>query len=140
MLGVLRTPQSPDLAPAPGLSGLPELAARAGEAGVRVTLTLPDVDLPEGVGMSVYRIAQEALTNVVKHAGPVTCRVTVAVDGTAVNIEVADDGPGGQPGEGHGLVGMRERVMMYGGSFSAGPRPDGGFAVTARLPYEGERG
>jgi signal transduction histidine kinase len=77
---------------------------------------------------------QEALTNVVKHAGPVRCAVSVVVEDGEVHVDVTDAGPGGTPGSGHGLVGMKERVMMFGGSFSAGPRPEGGFAVSARMP------
>jgi signal transduction histidine kinase len=95
--------------------------------------------LPEGVELSVYRIVQEALTNVVKHAAPARCRVSVIDDGGSVRIEVSDDGPGQRmlPGEGpgHGLIGMRERVMMYGGSFEAGGLPKRGFRVSAHLPY-----
>ncbi|MGW5415492.1 sensor histidine kinase, partial [Actinomadura geliboluensis] len=102
-----------------------------------------DVDaptLPEGVALSAYRIVQEAVTNVVKHAAPARCRVSVRADGERVRIDVTDDGPGARvlPGGdgGHGLIGMRERVMMYGGDFTAGPRRGGGFAVSADLPYE----
>ncbi|MFD0479290.1 sensor histidine kinase [Nonomuraea thailandensis] len=96
--------------------------------------------LPDGVGLAVYRIVQEALTNVVKHAAPARCRVSVVDDGVEVRIEVVDDGPGRRtlPGEGagHGLIGMRERVMMYGGTFEAGTLPGRGFRVFAQLPYE----
>ncbi|MBP2324696.1 signal transduction histidine kinase [Kibdelosporangium banguiense] len=134
ILGVLRSETS-DLAPAPGLSGLPELAERARHAGVSVTMTAPAEPLPSGLELSVYRIVQEALTNVVKHAGPVSCTVDVTASGQEVRISVVDSGPGGTPGSGHGLIGMRERVMMYGGTFSAGPAPAGGFAVSASLPY-----
>ncbi|MFI6520353.1 sensor histidine kinase [Spirillospora sp. NPDC050679] len=137
LLGVLRA--EPDLAPAPGPGGLAALAERAALAGVKVELDVRAGDLPEGVALSVYRIVQEALTNVVKHAAPARCLVRVADDGGAVRVEVADDGPGARtlPGPaGHGLIGMRERVMMYGGDFTAGPRSGGdGFAVSARLPY-----
>jgi signal transduction histidine kinase len=95
--------------------------------------------LPEGVELSVYRIVQEALTNVVKHAAPAHCWVSVVDDGRSVRIEVRDDGPGRRtlPGEGlgHGLIGMRERVMMYGGAFEAGGLPQRGFRVSADLPY-----
>jgi signal transduction histidine kinase len=96
--------------------------------------------LPDGVELSIYRIVQEALTNVVKHAAPARCRVSVVADGREVRIEVVDDGPGRRTlpavGTGHGLVGMRERVMMYGGVFEAGRLPGKGFRVFARLPYE----
>ncbi|MEU7743880.1 histidine kinase [Nonomuraea sp. NPDC049158] len=97
--------------------------------------------LPEGVELSVYRIVQEALTNVVKHAAPARCRVTVVADVMEVRIEVIDDGPGRRTlpveGTGHGLIGMRERVMMYDGVFEAGRLPGRGFRVSARLPYGG---
>ncbi|KAB2347037.1 hypothetical protein F8566_21625 [Actinomadura rudentiformis] len=134
--------QDVPLAPAPGLAALPALVDRAAMAGVRVVLDLQAVALPEGVAVSAYRIVQEALTNVVKHAAPARCQVSVWADEHEVRITVTDDGPGTRvlprgpgPGEGHGLIGMRERVMMYGGDFSAGPRPEGGFGVSARLPY-----
>ncbi|MEV4319628.1 histidine kinase [Actinocrispum sp. NPDC049592] len=133
MLGVLRS-ETADLAPAPSLRNLPELVERAQAAGVDVTLDVTAAEIPEALGLSVYRIVQEALTNVVKHAGPVTCTVRVVVEDGEVRVDVTDTGPGGTPGTGHGLVGMRERVTMYGGSFAAGPRPEGGFAVSARMP------
>ncbi|MDP9867735.1 MULTISPECIES: sensor histidine kinase [Streptosporangium] len=148
LLGVMRSGPgaAPDtvsgLSPAPGLDGLPELAGRAAMAGVRVDLDVTAAALPEGVGLSVYRIVQEALTNVVRHAAPARCRVAVEADGREVRVEVTDDGPGHRvlPGrQGHGLIGMRERVIMYGGTFTAGRRPEGGFGVSARLPY-GEDG
>ncbi|MEV0632544.1 sensor histidine kinase [Nonomuraea wenchangensis] len=95
--------------------------------------------LPEGIELAVYRIVQEALTNVIKHAAPARCRVSVLGDGRDVRIEVVDDGPGRRTlpsaGAGHGLIGMRERVMMYGGAFEAGGLPGRGFRVFARLPY-----
>ncbi|HYN95438.1 MAG TPA: sensor histidine kinase [Pilimelia sp.] len=142
LLGALRRGADvagvPDLGPAPGMAGLPALAARAAELGVAVDLDVRGADgLPAGVELAVYRIVQEGLTNAVKHAAPARCRVAVAADGDTVTVEVADDGPAGQPppGEGHGLIGMRERVMMYGGTFAAGPDPAGGFRIRARLPY-----
>ncbi len=151
LLGVLRAGSvpdtdpvsAPDLAPSPGLDELPALAERAAMAGVRVELDVRAGDLPEVVALSTYRIVQEAVTNVVKHAAPARCRVRVEADGHRMRIDVTDDGPGvrvlpggAAPGEGHGLVGMRERVVMYGGDFTAGPRPGGGFAVSARFPYD----
>ncbi len=87
--------------------------------------------------LSIYRIVQEAVTNVVKHAAPARCRVMVAGSPDEVRVEVTDDGSGHQwspKPPGHGLIGMRERTVMHGGDFTAGPRPDGGFAVRARLP------
>jgi signal transduction histidine kinase len=99
------------------------------------------VRLPEGVELSVYRIVQEALTNVVKHAAPARCWISVVADVMEVRIEVIDDGPGRRTlpmeGTGHGLIGMRERVMMYDGVFEAGRLPGRGFRVSARLPYGG---
>ncbi|MEJ3750014.1 sensor histidine kinase [Actinomycetes bacterium KLBMP 9797] len=143
MLGVLRSDSDgPDLDPAPGLPGLPGLAERAAMAGVRVDLDVRSGALPAGVELSVYRIVQEALTNVVKHAAPAGCRVTVTATREEVHVEVVDDGPGVRTlparGAGHGLVGMRERVLMYGGTFAAGPCRPGGFAVTARIPLPPE--
>jgi signal transduction histidine kinase len=145
LLGVLRSDGAgPELAPSPGLAGLAELADRAGMAGVRVDLSVrAGGTLPNGVELTVYRIVQEALTNVVRHAAPARCRVTVETDEHEARIEVTDDGPGTRtlpgPTTGHGIVGMRERVTMYDGVFSAGPRPEGGFAVSARLPYQVSR-
>ncbi|WP_343973322.1 ATP-binding protein, partial [Streptosporangium amethystogenes] len=88
--------------------------------------------------LAVYRIVQEALTNVVRHAAPARCRVSVEASAGEVRVEVADDGPGERMlpgGRGHGLVGMRERVAVYGGSLTAGRRPEGGFGISARMPY-----
>jgi signal transduction histidine kinase len=147
LLGVLRSggeegSAEASLAPAPGVDGLRGLADRAGMAGVRVRMEVRGLDrVPAGVGLSVYRIVQEALTNVVKHAAPTRCRVVVEADGWMVAIDVTDEGPGrrvlpdGGAHPGHGLLGMRERVTMYGGALRAGPRPDGGFAVSVSLPY-----
>ncbi|MGW0192405.1 sensor histidine kinase [Nonomuraea sp. NPDC003201] len=143
VLGLLRSDgdlQETDV-PVPGMANLPELAAHARSAGVEVDLTVrAEAELSPAVAVSVYRIVQQALTNVVTHAGPTHCSVTVDVDGWAAVIEVVDDGPRhGRPPRtapgGHGLIGMRERVKMYGGTFSAEFRPEGGFRVAARLPY-----
>ncbi|GAA0596862.1 sensor histidine kinase [Kutzneria viridogrisea] len=140
MLGVLRSDveDAGGLRPAPGLADLPALVRQAEAAGVRVDTTVRGADrLPEGVDVAVYRILQEALTNVVRHAAPTDCRVVVEADGSGVEIEVTDTGttrPTRNAGSGHGLIGMRERVAVYDGSFAAGPRPEGGFTVSARLP------
>ncbi|MEV6875474.1 sensor histidine kinase [Amycolatopsis sp. NPDC051128] len=137
MLGVLRDGTGvPALAPAPTLDDLRALAERAEQAGPAVDLAVDGLDeLPSGVGQSVYRIVQEALTNVVKHAAATTCRIRVTGGDGEVSIEVLDDGRGGEAVPGHGLIGMRERVAVYGGEFTAAPaRP--GFRVFARLPYE----
>jgi signal transduction histidine kinase len=144
VLGVLRTDDAPrdELAPAPGLGNLPELAERAASAGVRVILDLrADPDLPTGVSLSGYRIVQEALTNVIRHAAPARCAVTVTARDGEVRIEVVDDGAGRgvPPAEhhpGHGLAGMRERALACGGEFTAGPHSGSGFRVNARLPYQ----
>jgi signal transduction histidine kinase len=137
MLGVLRDGTGvPALAPAPTLDDLRALAGRAQVAGPAVDLVVDGLDeLPGGIGQSVYRIVQEALTNVVKHAGATTCRIHVASGESEVSIEVLDNGRGGEAVPGHGLIGMRERVAVYGGEFSAAPA-EGGFRVFVRLPYE----
>ncbi|WP_449060712.1 sensor histidine kinase [Planomonospora algeriensis] len=128
--------------PVPGMADLPGLADHARSAGIEVDLTVrQEAELPVAVAVSVYRIVQQALTNVVTHAGHTRCSVTVDADGREAAVEVVDDGPRhGRPPRaehgGHGLIGMRERVRMYGGTFEAGPRPEGGFRVSARLPYD----
>lgn len=137
-LGLLRD-DSPGRSPAAGLAALPELAERAAAAGVEVDLDVRVTGaLPETLELAVHRIAREALTNVVRHAAPARCRVLVERDAAEVRIEVTDDGPGRRtlpPGPpGHGLIGMRERALLFGGEFTAGPRPGGGFRVLARLP------
>ncbi|MFD8595595.1 sensor histidine kinase [Kitasatospora sp. NPDC059646] len=141
-LGVLREEGAAD-APAPGLDGLPLLVRRARDAGLRVSSAVqPGLAPPAGVALAVHRIVQEALTNVLRHAGPGTrCELTVRREPGGIRVEVADDGAGRPaarrvPGGGHGLAGMRERAMMYGGTLAAGPRPDGGFTVSAHLPVE----
>ncbi|MFI5927202.1 sensor histidine kinase [Micromonospora sp. NPDC051543] len=139
VLGVLR--EGTPYAPTPGLDELPVLAEQAAIGGVDVRLDVrreePVGAVPESVGLAVYRIVQEAVTNVVKHAAPAACRATVTVLPDEVRVEVTDDGrrPVSTVGHGHGLIGMRERVALHGGEFEAGPGSDGGFAVTARLPY-----
>ncbi|MEV4820564.1 sensor histidine kinase [Micromonospora sp. NPDC049274] len=139
VLGVLR--EGTPYAPTPGLDELQVLARQAAIGGVDVRLDVrreePVGAVPESVGLAVYRIVQEAVTNVVKHAAPAACRATVTVTPDEVRVEVTDDGrrPVLIGGEGHGLIGMRERVALHGGEFRAGPRSDGGFAVTASLPY-----
>jgi signal transduction histidine kinase len=139
LLGVLRSEtDGPGRAPTPGPAGIPALVERARSAGVTAELSLDDTEgLPEGIGLSVYRIVQEALTNVVRHAAPARCEVDVAVGPEAVQVEVVNDGPRVSAGQsGHGLIGMRERVVMYGGTFAAGPRQEGGWRVSAVLPVE----
>ncbi|SEC85365.1 sensor histidine kinase [Streptomyces sp. TLI_105] len=126
--------------PAPGLADLERLAAATADAGVRVELRHlgnPDAALPPEVDLAAYRIVQESLTNVVRHAATPTCRVTVERRTDTLLVEIADDGrgaPGGDAVGGYGLAGMRERAALLGGSLTAGPRPGGGFHVTALLP------
>ncbi|WP_410790290.1 sensor histidine kinase [Kribbella sp. C-35] len=138
MLGLLRTSDEPvELAPPAGLAALPDLVSRVESTGVQVELQV-DVPgpLPEAVGLTVHRIVQECLTNVTKHARATRCRITITGSANAVQVEVSDDGAGGAVVEGHGLIGIRERVSVYGGSYHAGPRAGGGFEVVVRLPYE----
>lgn len=140
MLGVLRSPEDTDapLAPTPGLARLPELLAPLAEADVAAELRVDGdiTDIPAVVEASAYRIVQEALTNVVRHAGPCTAVVTLQRAADELVITVTDTGVGAPAGrgEGHGLTGMRERATALGGSFEAGPGPGGGFTVSARLP------
>jgi signal transduction histidine kinase len=140
MLGVLREDQGASYVPAPGLADLPRLVREVASAGLcaEVRVKGATAQLPPGVDFTAYRIVQEALTNVLKHAGPATATVLIGYEGTALRLEILDDGRGvngrATPG-GHGLVGMRERVGVYGGSFEAGPRTGGGFRVAVRLPY-----
>ncbi|AXX29630.1 two-component system sensor kinase [Actinosynnema pretiosum subsp. pretiosum] len=137
LLGVLRDEdQAAERAPMPGLADLPALVGAARDAGVDVELAAGAPELPDAVGRTVYRLVQESITNVVKHAAPASCRVTIAlVDGVAV-VEVVDDGPGAPDPlpQGHGLVGMRERVAVYRGALETGNRPEGGFRVRAEVP------
>jgi len=139
LLGVLRADGDAAYAPAPGLADLPALVADVGSAGVAVDVVVDGTpgDLPPGVDLTAYRIVQEALTNVLKHAGPAHVTVTVGYAPDAVTLEVVDDGRGTNGRDtagGHGIVGMRERVGVYGGSLEVGPRLGGGFRVAARLP------
>jgi signal transduction histidine kinase len=141
LLGVLRDPdEETGLAPQPGIGDLDALAASVRAAGLPVNLVISGhgTALPAAADVSVYRIVQEALTNVLKHAGPARADVTIGCAPETVTIEVTDNGtgePGHQnPAGGHGLAGMRERAAVFGGDLRAGPRPGGGFAVRARLP------
>jgi signal transduction histidine kinase len=130
------------LAPQPGLGELPQLIERARTAGVGIELAVEGEPraLEQSVDLSAYRIVQEALTNVVKHAGGAPTTVTLGYRPDALELTIADSGNGApasdSPG-GHGLVGMRERAAMFGGTLSAGPRAGRGFEVRASLPYGG---
>jgi len=129
-------------APQPGLARMSELldAMRASGLPVEAIVEGSPRPLPPGVDLSAYRIVQEALTNALRHAGGASARVVVRYDPGAVELEVADDGPGlpedPEASGGHGLIGMRERVQLFGGELEAGPRPGGGFLLRARLPSE----
>lgn len=126
--------------PAPGLGRLDELAQRVTAAGVPVAVTVTGRRQPlaPGADLCVFRVIQEALTNVLKHARPARATVDLAYLPTELTVAVRDDGPGPRPGDdpatGHGLVGMRERTRLYGGTITAGPGRGGGFEVTLRLP------
>ncbi|MGP4110152.1 sensor histidine kinase [Streptomyces sp. 4N509B] len=168
VLGLLRSGDLPGgeetapRGPTTGRDGLLALARDATASGLRVSMDVRGAEgLPESVGLTVYRVVQEALTNAARHAAPTDCRVTVRRTGREVEIEVTDDGrdhgrdrdrdrdrdrgregrlraeaPPREPGCGLGLVGMRERIAVFGGEFAAGPRPGGGFGVLARIPHE----
>lgn len=149
LLGVLRSEDGDgaSLTPAPGLGALEQLAEQVRSAGTPVDL---DVDmgvtgLSPGAELSVYRVVQEALTNVVKHAGSASAHVAVRNGTAGLVVEIVDDGRGlvgapypvaDDPSGHHGIVGMRERVALFGGTLDAGFRPQGGFCVRATLPHE----
>ena len=141
-LKLLRGDDAAELAPQPGLGELPELLERTRSAGVGIELTVEGEPRPlaQSVDLSAYRIVQEALTNVVKHAGAAHTKVTLGYRPDALELTIADSGNGASspasPG-GHGLVGMRERAAMFGGTLTAGPRDGRGFEVRASLPYGG---
>jgi signal transduction histidine kinase len=144
LLGAMRREgDDVELAPQPGLDSLEALAEEVGRAGLPVRLHVDGdpAPLPRAVDLSAYRIVQEGLTNALKHAGASHADVTVRYGGDGVLLEVRDDGVGAatSDGLGHGLVGIRERVKIYGGEMTAGAAPDGGFVLSARLPLEGYR-
>jgi signal transduction histidine kinase len=137
MLGLIRSDGDADLAPQPSLRHLDTLITRLSRPGLEtVTDVTGDVDvLPAGVDIAGYRIVQESLTNVLRHTAATTVSVTVRIEPAALRIEVADDGTGTPSNEpGFGILGMRERVGLYGGTISAGAQPTGGYRVTACLP------
>jgi signal transduction histidine kinase len=145
LLGFLRRAGQPDaLAPHPDLGQLPELVAQAGQGRLSVELSIEGErrPLPRTLEVSAYRVIQEALTNALKHSGGTTARVRLDYTPSALEIEVLDDGgpaaPSGGPVGGHGLIGMRERVGLHGGHLRAGRTPQGGFAVHATFPLEGQ--
>lgn len=140
VLGSLRSEGEPDLAPSPGLDEVPRLVENARLADVQVELDRGPIPvLPTAVQLSAYRIVQEALTNVIKHAAaPVRCTVRITAEPGELTLAVIDDGiprgPVGKPG--HGVIGMRERAALHHGTLVAGRQPGGGFAVHARLPFD----
>jgi signal transduction histidine kinase len=141
LVGVLRRPEeAPALAPQPSLKHLDRLIEQAGEAGLPVEVEVQGeaIELPAGVDLTAYRLVQEALTNSIKHAGASRAEVVVRYGQGSVELVIRDDGRGISDAKaesgGHGLVGMRERVAVYGGDLEAGPRPNGGYELRARLP------
>ena len=147
LLGVIRTDDGGDAAasytPQPGIEYLDALIGQVRETGLAVELSVLGQPraLPEGVGLCAYRIVQEALTNTLKHAEASHARVSVRYVDDALEIQVVDDGHGGAPGGnggggGHGLIGMRERVALFGGELTTRPGPEHGYEVRARLPLE----
>jgi len=143
LVGVLRDPESGvELAPTGGVAQLDDLVAGVRAAGVPVTLTVRGAERrrPVGLDLAAYRVVQESLTNVIKHAGPgASAVVDVEQTDERMRICVCDDGVGARSaddGRGHGLAGMRERVAVHGGTLTAGPRAGGGFEVLATMPTE----
>ncbi|MEU3458892.1 sensor histidine kinase [Streptomyces sp. NPDC006733] len=141
VLSTLRAPGDAPRSPAPGLDRLPELAEQAAGAGLKVDLSTVGArfPLPPGADLAAFRIIQEALTNIVRHSASRTARVRLGYGPEGVELSVDDDGPSSPRAEpavsgGNGLVGMRERAAALGGTVEAGPRPDGGFRVLAKLP------
>ncbi len=144
LLGLLRSPDEElALAPQPSLRELDRLAEHVQDAGLPVQVIVEGEprDLPPGVELSAFRIVQEALTNALKHAGPARARVLVRYGADELELEITDDGPGTgeSTGSGYGLIGMRERVSVYGGELRAGQQPGGGYALRVRLPLESAR-
>jgi signal transduction histidine kinase len=139
LVGMLRADAAEPLAPQPGLADLQTLVTQVREAGLPVELRVDGEprELPVGIELSAYRIVQEALTNALKHAGEASAFVRVHYGPDSLELEIVDDGAGApapETGGGHGLVGMRERVALYGGRLDAGERPSGGFAIRVLLP------
>ncbi|MBD0328970.1 MAG: sensor histidine kinase [Thermoleophilia bacterium] len=144
LLGAIRPDgDEAELAPQPGLDGLDSLLDEVERAGLPARLHVEGepFPLPRALDLSAYRIAQEGLTNALKHARATSADVVVRYRPEGIEVEVADDGsgPAASDGLGHGLVGIRERVKIYGGEMSAGAAPGGGFVLNARLPLDGRR-
>lgn len=147
MLGILSVSEEVDeaLSPRPSLKHVDELAAQVSRAGLPVAVTVEGsvADLPPSVDLSAYRIVQEALTNALKHSSAARATVHICNSVKGLELEITDDGkassqqPSANRGGGRGLIGMRERVGLFGGELTAGPRPGGGFRVHAMLPFRG---
>jgi signal transduction histidine kinase len=148
MLDVLRDGEPESHKPQPGIAQLGPLIEGSRASGLPVEMTLQGepVEVTAGVDLVVYRVVQEALTNARKHAGPLLSKVAVQLryEDDSLEVQITDDGqgpsahPGSEPGGGHGLVGMCERVAAYGGKLRTDPRPGGGFEVVATLPIGAE--
>jgi signal transduction histidine kinase len=142
LLGLVRSGEpTVAYAPTPGLADLPRLALEVADAGLPVDLDVADNAgyVPPGVELAAYGIVQEALTNALRHAHAHRATVRLDVHAGTLRVVVSDDGAGQNSGRrtgGHGLVGMRERVAVYGGSLDVGPAPEGGFRVDATIPYD----
>ena len=144
LVGMLRSgDETLPLAPQPSLKELGTLVEQVRAAGLPVQLAVEGEprDLPPGVDLSAFRIVQEALTNSLTHAGPASARVVLRYGADDLELEISDDGPGtgDGSGSGYGLVGMRERVLVYGGELQAGRQPGGGYALRVRLPFRSAR-
>lgn len=140
LLGILRGDEDEmRLAPQPGIADIGSLIEQVRAAGLPVDVVVEGEPqpLPPGIDLAAYRVVQEALTNALKHAGAARAAVEIRYSPSALELSVVNDGHVAHNGRaGHGLVGMRERVSLYGGEFDAGPRREGGYAVRARLPLE----
>jgi signal transduction histidine kinase len=143
LLSALHDGEDAERAPQPGLDSLNDLVEQVSRAGLPVRLQIQGdaVTLPRAIDLSAYRIVQEGLTNSLKHANASRADVTVSYGAEDLELEVRDDGVGtaSSDGLGHGLVGIHERVKIYGGEMSAEAGPEGGFVLTARLPLQGQR-
>jgi signal transduction histidine kinase len=142
LLGAVRGEDEAEYAPQPGLDRVDELVEQVRATGLHVAVSVEGKPrpLPAALDLSAYRIVQEALTNTVKHAHATRADVALRFGDSTLDVEVRDDGRGAaaesSDGTGHGLIGMRERVSVFGGSLETGPVPGGGFAVAARFPLE----
>jgi signal transduction histidine kinase len=141
LVGILRLEEEPPgLAPQPGLGQVPKLVEQARELGLAVELRVEGepAPLPPGIDLTAYRLVQEGLTNARKHSDASRTEVRLRYEPDGLEVEVCDDGKGASAvdGGGHGLIGMRERVSIYGGEFEAGPRAEGGYRLRARLPVQ----